>query len=60
MAWSNQPICVACWTFEMGERVPVRVTYEPLEVCCMCEAVTTDGIYVRRDADLVPFPTEKA
>lgn len=60
MAWSNQPLCLSCWVVEMNDRTPVRVLYEPLEVCCMCEAVTTDGIYVRRNTDAVPFPSEKA
>lgn len=57
MTWSNQPICTPCWVELEGNRVPVRIVAEPLEVCCMCESLTTDGIYVRRESGMVPFPS---
>ena len=47
-AWSHA-ICWGCWEARAPGRQPVRALHPNPELCCLCRAVTTDGIYVRID-----------
>lgn len=49
----NHPMCDACWTDRMGDRVPVRFTVlSRSEACCFCGEASWSGIYVREDPDV--------
>ena len=60
MTWT-QPICRACWYHRNPGRNPVQMTPEwrETEVCCWCGKDTTDGIYVREDPAVVPYPAKE-
>jgi len=56
MSWT-QPVCRDCWEQEHPGRVPHRVIDADQEFCCLCGAVTSQGIYIRRNPADVPYPT---
>jgi hypothetical protein len=55
-SWT-QPSCLACFTERNPNREPVRVKIDDFENCVYCDAVTTDGIYVRIDPAEAPYPS---
>lgn len=57
-SWTN-PICDACWD-KTETREPVRAIGLGPERCCLCGTATFGGIYVRKDPELVRFPTYEA
>ena len=56
MTWT-QAICRVCYAKWYPDRgTPIRVLSEDTETCCNCGRATSEGIYVRADPKLVPFP----
>lgn len=48
----NHNICESCWNNRFKDREPIRVTnISEEEPCCFCNAMNTNGIYVREDPD---------
>lgn len=62
--WS-QPMCGCCWqAYALGKFGDARhlatvLRSPPPEVCCTCGGKAEQGIYIRVDPDLVPFPRPK-
>jgi len=64
MSVSAQPFCDRCWdqyTRQNGQpgRFPVRMKDPPAERCCICDDLVWSGIYVRIDAESVPYPKKE-
>lgn len=53
----TQPLCAECWFKMEPVREPTRMQPAKVERCCQCDRRTYDGIYVRLDPEIVPFPT---
>lgn len=41
-----------------GVGMPETVGAQSVEVCCMCGELTVVGIYVLRDPEIVPYPSD--
>lgn len=57
-SWT-QPVCDPCFEEMQPGRSPIRVRDRTDEVCCKCGHENADGIFVRVDPRLVPFPTKR-
>ena len=61
MSWTH-PQCKECWHIEHPtiKVEPTRVV-EPIKpyICCTCGKPTTDGIFIRRDPELVNYLNNK-
>lgn len=42
-------ICDPCWRQKEGDKIPVRLLTNEVELCCFCGLTTTSGIYVRHN-----------
>lgn len=58
MGWT-QAQCYGCFQSEQPGREPNRAMGDAgeWETCCTCGALTTAGIYVRKDPKTVRFPS---
>jgi hypothetical protein len=56
MSWT-QPCCDDCWFERNPGRKPVRLIAAEIETCVYCGEPTHDGLYVRIDPQLAPYPT---
>lgn len=56
-SWT-QPQCASCYNKENPGRqaVIIGVAHAEQEVCCTCGQYTQEGIYTRKDPNLVPYP----
>lgn len=48
MGWTHR-MCEKCWQEREGNRMPVHVKVDPVNMCCFCGQETDAGIYVRHD-----------
>ena len=58
MSWT-QACCERCWWERYPGRSPTVARDSELESCCYCGETTLDGIYVRDDPQVVPFPRKE-
>lgn len=60
----TQPVCIPCWNERNPDR-PAPADWRddsgegPYENCCLCDAGTTAGIYIRINPEDAHFPTLK-
>lgn len=54
----NAPMCVDCWNSKNPTRLAIRHNGSERELCCWCNQVTRDGIYVRADNRTLTFPVK--
>lgn len=54
----TQPVCERCWRMAHYDADPVKLHIPVPERCCLCGAMTRDGIYERLDPRIVPYPQE--
>lgn len=62
MTWT-QPCCGCCWqAYSYGSFGEVREAHKVIdpetERCCFCGGEAEQGIYVRADPRLIPYPKE--
>ncbi len=50
--WTHN-ICAACWNLAQPGREPTTLLGPEREMCCFCQRINTDGIYMRQDPQLV-------
>lgn len=63
VSWT-QAVCAQCytaWSIGFHESVvkPVVMTNAETEQCCMCGKDNDDGIYVRVNPNVVPYPSNE-
>ena len=52
--WTHN-ICGVCYQIEQPGRTPATITekYREVETCCFCGVETREGIYYRKDPEVV-------
>jgi hypothetical protein len=63
-SWT-QPCCGCCWQAysygkdgEVRQASAIKEEYREIETCVFCGGTAAEGIYLRVDPTLAPFPTK--